>query len=252
MRLVTALLALLWIVTPALAQDASVAGERILAFDAELTVAGNGDLHVVESIRLRVRGEHIKRGIIRNLGSGSAQGYDITSVTRDGHDEPFAVETAGDATEIRIGSPDVLLTPGDTTYQITYKAAGQVASTNGTNTLAWNVTGDGWLFSIDTASAAVHLPGGASAGALKLFTGPRGATDANGVIEQPAPGTVTARILQALQPGSGMTIVVEWPGPPAGAGTQSPPDARRTVDGLIQFYTIIGYVFVLPLVVLVL
>jgi hypothetical protein len=255
MRLLAALLAFLGVLVPAFAQGmpplASGPGERILAFDADITVAGNGDLHVVESIRFRVNGEQIKRGIIRMLGSGSSRSHEVISVTRDGHDEPFTVETVGDAMEVRIGNPDVLLTPGDTTYQVTYKAAGQVMPTGGTNTLAWNVTGDGWAFGIDSASAAVHLPGGASASALKLVTGPRGSTNSGGVIEQPAPGAVTARISRPLPAGSGMTIVVEWPAP-AGAKASSPPDSRRTLDGMIQFYTILGYVFVLPLAVLVL
>jgi hypothetical protein len=49
-----------------------------------------------------------------------------------------------------------------------------------------------------------------------------------------------------LQPGSGLTILVEW------AVAAASPNPRRTVDGLIRFYTIARHVFVIPLVVLVL
>lgn len=181
MRTVRALIAVLTLAlacrAPAVAQGmpplASGAGERVLAFDAEVTVTGSGDLHIVESIRLRVKGEQIKRGIIRDLPISQGP-IEILSVTRDGHDEPYTSDADGKQIRLRIGSPDVLLTPGDAIYQITYKAVGRVSDEAGTRTLDWPVTGSGWAFGIDAASAVVHLPTAAEATSLKLIAGSPG------------------------------------------------------------------------------
>jgi hypothetical protein len=234
------------LLAPAAAQGmpplASGPGERILAFDADITVAGNGDVHVVESMKVKVEGERIQRGIIRNLPLDGAA-YDVLSVTRDGHDEPFTADTRGAVLEIRIGSPDVLLQPGEATYQIAYRATEQVRTSDGVNALAWSVTGHDWAFGIDSAAASIHLPAGATATNLRLLTGPPGSTASEGTIAQDGTGAIRAHAPHPLQPGNGMTVVIEWPAP-------AQPEPGRTLDGIIRFYTIIGYVFVLPLIVL--
>lgn len=239
---------------PAVAQGmpplASGAGERVLAFDAEITVTGSGDLHVVESIRLRVKGEQIKRGIIRDLPI-SAGPIEILSVTRDGHDEPYTSDVDGKQMRLRIGSPDVLLTPGDAIYQITYKAVGRVSDEAGTRTLDWSVTGSGWAFGIDAASAVVHLPTAAEATSVKLVAGSPGSAETNGVIKQDAPGTISAHIARPLQPGQGMSISVSWPAI-AGPALPAAPQPHHTGDRMIGISHLVVFVFVLPAFVIVL
>jgi len=255
-RLTAALLVAISLSVPALAQGmptlASGPGERILDFDADITVADTGDLHVVESIKVRVKGEQIQRGIIRTLPiAEDADSYVVLSVTRDGHDEPFSVDVSGGTMNIRIGNPDVLLTPGDATYQITYKAEHRIANKDGVRTLDWDVTGHAWGFGIDRASASVHPPAGATATNLRLFTGPDGSTDSDGTIAQGPSGAIEAHTRLPLKPGNGLTIVAEWP-VPGGPASPTAPDPRRSLDGMLQFYNILGHVFVLPLIAIVL
>lgn len=223
-------LVLLALIVPAAAADfpplSSGPGERILAFDADITVADTGDLRVIETIRVRVKGERIKRGIIRALplaattpdGKLLSRHYQVLTVTRDGHDEPYTIDVTAESMQLRIGSADSLLAHGDATYRITYRAPEQVTVESHMRELYWDVTGTGWVFGIDAATATVHLPGGAEASTLKLFTGPPGATAGDGRIVQAQAGTIEAKARLPLTAGNGLTILVRWPAEAAAPG----------------------------------
>ncbi|MCC6921306.1 MAG: DUF2207 domain-containing protein [Alphaproteobacteria bacterium] len=250
------LVALLALAAPSAASDfpplASGPGERILAFDADITVAGTGDLHVIETIRVRVKGERIKRGIIRALslaattqdGALLTRRYQILSVTRDGHDEPYVIEVTAESMQLRIGSAESLLAQGDATYQITYRAPDQVRADGSMRELYWNVTGNGWVFGIDAATATIHLPDGARASTLKLFTGAPGSTAGDGRIVQREAGTIEAKARLPLTAGNGLTILIRWPAEPA--------PQRATRNETVGPLVLVGYVILLPLAVIIL
>ncbi len=86
---------------------------------------------------------------------------DVTGVTRDGHDEPYTTESIDNGVRVKIGDKDVTLDDGPHVYKLTYITARQIGFFPKYDELYWNVTGNGWAFHMDEASATIHLPAGA-------------------------------------------------------------------------------------------
>ncbi len=88
-------------------------------------------------------------------------------ITMDG--EPVQVDRSsrqrGRYTVARIGSPDVLVTPGVHTYRIAYTIEGVIIAGRGDrpSTFFWNLIPAGWGQWIDRAELRVHLPAPAEA-----------------------------------------------------------------------------------------
>jgi uncharacterized membrane protein YgcG len=104
------------------------------------------------------------------------------------------------------------LPPGPHTYQFTYRTNRQLGFFRDHDELYWNVTGNGWKFPIDAATATVLLP----PNVRNLVTGVGGYTGYQGEKGQ----AYTARRdedsnptfrAENLAPGQGLTIVVTWP-----------------------------------------
>ena len=210
------LIALFALLSPAAAQGV---GERILSFDSDVTIHKDASITVVETIRVRSEGRDIRRGIIREFptryenenGDKINVGFELISATRDGGPERFQVDDVSNGVEIRLGDPDVMLTPGEHVYTLTYRTTFQLGFFEAGDELYWNVTGLGWVFPIDKATATIRLPEGARPTGLRLWTGGYGSTASNGVIEETAPGVVVARANVPLGPREGLTIAVQWP-----------------------------------------
>src|SRR5215471_14099476 len=160
------LLAALAAVVPLAAQDQAEPDERILAFDSHVTVNQDGSMQVVETIRVRSEGESIKHGIYREfptrysdrLGNRYTVMFDIVSLTRDGSDEPYHSEDLSNGVRVYFGSSSYMLPNGIHTYRFTYRSNRQLGFFKDHDELYWNVTGNGWGFPIDVASATVVLP----------------------------------------------------------------------------------------------
>lgn len=198
--------------------DASY-GERILAFDSDVTIHTDSSMTVVETIRIRSEGNSIKRGIIREFpttykddrGDTVEVDFNLVSVTRDGQKEPYQVDAVSNGLEIRIGDPDVTLRDGEHTYVITYKTAYQLGYFPEGDELYWNVTGTGWVFPIDLATATIRLPQGGKATRMAVYTGRQGSTDQNATIAEEQPGIVKARTNRPLGSYEGLTVIVQFP-----------------------------------------
>ncbi len=83
-------------------------------------------------------------------------------MTRDGSPEPFEIldENHGRITNVRIGSADVMINPGEHTYVIEYTIDGvlEEGTTGQPTQFYWNLIPGGWLQAIDTANLTVNLP----------------------------------------------------------------------------------------------
>ena len=79
--------------------------------------------------------------------------------------------------------------------------------------LYWNVTGNGWKFPIQVATATVHLPKGIAQGAILLdgYTGPQGSAANDFTASADGQSNASFRTTRALAPGEGLTLVVRWP-----------------------------------------
>lgn len=197
------------------------ADERILAFHSDIHVNRDGSMAVTETITVRSEGREIRRGIYRDFPSlyrdrfGNRYRVDFTviNVERDGRNEPYYSEPVSNGLRTYIGNADVLLEPGIHTYSISYRTNRQLGYFDGHDELYWNVTGNGWSFPIDTASARVYLPADVPTYRVMAdaYTGPAGSTGQDFSENRYSGGAVFIETDRVLAKGEGLTIVVSWP-----------------------------------------
>jgi uncharacterized membrane protein YgcG len=175
---------------------------------------------VTETIRVRAEGSKIRRGIFREFpttysrpdGSKVSVGFEVMSVRRNGMDEPYHTERRSNGVAVYVGRADRLLPPGEYRYEIRYRTDRQLGFFADHDELYWNVTGVGWDFPIDSATAQVDLPAGVPRAAVRLegYTGPIGATWKH-YRAQLQDGHPLFETTRPLGRNEGLTIVVSWP-----------------------------------------
>jgi len=266
--LAATLLAATLLAATLLAATAARADERILVYDAEITVNADSSLDVRETIRVRAEGANIRRGIYRDFptvypgrdGRRVTTGFDLLSLSRDGRPEPHRIERVENGVRVYAGDANVLLDPGEYTYELRYRTDRQLGFFETHDELYWNVTGNGWLFAIDAVTARVRLPAPATdppnaiAPAdlrMEAYTGPQGTRGSDYVVRldetdpaHPMPFFFTTR---PLAPEEGLTIVVGWPKghvtPPTGASAYryALRDSLPLVLALTGLLILLGY-----------
>ncbi|HEX5693809.1 MAG TPA: DUF2207 domain-containing protein [Arenimonas sp.] len=204
-----------------LAAGPAAAQERIEAYHADITVLADGSMEVTENITVRAEGKQIRRGIYRDFPTRykDAQGnryvvdFDVLGVERDGEQEAWFTEQRPNGVRVNTGDDDFLAVPAEITYAIRYRTSRQLGFFDDHDELYWNVTGLGWDFPIDKASARVTLPGPVPAQEMSLeaFTGPQGSKATDYVARTEAPGVASFATTRSLGPQEGLTIVVGFP-----------------------------------------
>ncbi|MFN3719686.1 MAG: DUF2207 domain-containing protein [Rhizobium rhizophilum] len=210
-RLCSAFLLLIWMACGAQAE------EVIRDYHADITVLPDATIEVTETITVNAEGNQIRRGIFRDfpLYAQDARGYrqkvdfELISVERDGRPEANHTESVSGGIRIYAGSGDVLLQPGEYTYTITYRTGRQIRYFDDHDELYWNVTGNGWLFPIEQASASVALPNDAVPTRTTVYTGPSGST-AQDAREIAGSGGLEFETTAPLGPNEGLTIVLAF------------------------------------------
>jgi uncharacterized membrane protein YgcG len=197
------------------------ADERILDYHANIAIHKDSTIEVCETIRVRSEGARIKHGILRyfptqyrsRLGLRYSVDFNVISVREGGQAAPY--ETAGMANGVRvlIGDPEVTIAPGEHTYELTYTVGHELGFFRDHDELYWNVTGNGWAFPIDSASADITLPERVAADSLKLtaYTGPQGSHAKDFRSRVAADGTIRFATTAPLGIKEGLTIVVGFP-----------------------------------------
>ena len=227
------------------------AEERIIRFVSDARIETSGALHVVETLTIAVEGKEIKRGFLRDFptrykdhkGNQVDVGFEVESVTRDGVAEHYVVESIGNGSRIKIGSAGVLLKPGTYKYEITYATTKQLGFFDGYDELYWNVTGNDWVFPIETAEAVIRLPPGAKVIQSAAYTGPQGAQGKDFAVVPSSPGEYRAITKRRLAPGEGFTVAVGFtkgvvppPPPPEDTTAISIPVMAAGILALIGYY----------------
>ena len=197
------------------------ADERILNYHSDIIVFENAVMQVIENITVRAEGNNIKRGIYRdfpttykdNYGNKYRVDFEINQIKRDGNPEPYHTENLSNGVRIYIGHKDTLLKQGEYTYSITYTTSRQLGYFKDYDELYWNVTGNGWIFPIDKASAKVRLPEKISRGSITMegYTGDFGSKAQNYTARISDDGSAYFETTQLLASYQGLTIVVGWP-----------------------------------------
>lgn len=200
---------------------ASQADERILSYDSDIKVHPDASMTVIETIHVQATGKRIKRGIYRDfptdykdrLGNRYRVDFEVLSVRKDGQPEPFHTKRLKNGVRTYIGSKNVLLRPGEYTYSLAYRTTRQLGFFENHDELYWNVTGNGWAFPIDYASAGVTLPASipGSEIAVEGYTGRYGAKGQDYEAWINKDGVAEFETTRTLAKNEGLTIVVTWP-----------------------------------------
>jgi hypothetical protein len=207
--------ALLVCALPALGQN-----ERILSFDSHITVSPDGSMLVRETIEVMAERENIVHGIYRDfptrytdhLGNRYSVRFDVVSVQRDDSSEPYHIDTRSNGVRVYFGSSGYELIPGEHTYVFTYRTSRQLGFFEDHDELYWNVTGVGWIFAIDKATATVELPANVRSriSSLDGYTGYENGKGKDFTTSRDDAGNPVFRA-ENLQPHQGLTLVVAWP-----------------------------------------
>ncbi|MDX2484879.1 MAG: DUF2207 domain-containing protein [Pseudodonghicola sp.] len=211
---------------------AAQAAEVIRFFESDVQIREDGTLEVSETITVTAEGDAVVHGIYRDFprdfidsdGGRGRVSFEVLSVERDGIPEVWSVETITGGSRVRIGDSDTEVSPGVHVYRIAYLTDRQIRFREGYDLLVWNVTGDGWMFPIEAASASVSLPGRAAPLDVAAHTGARGQTGRDAMARISGDKAVfrTTRALDAFE---GITVEVQLPK----GVVAEPTAAQRTV-----------------------
>ena len=197
------------------------ADERILGFHSEIKVRGDGVIEVTETIKVRAEGSRIRRGIYRDFPTKYRDryrnrvvvDYRPISLLRDGRSEPFHSQKFNNGVRTYFGSASRYLSPGEYTYTFRYEAGRMLGFYEKHDELYWNVTGHGWDFPVDRASATVSFMfdiGDRDVG-VEAYTGPYGVSGSDYVANTDGSARAKIETTAILGPREGLTIVVSWP-----------------------------------------
>jgi uncharacterized membrane protein YgcG len=209
------------ILTTVLVAGEIQAAEVILGFNSDITVHVDSSMIVTETIKVRAEGRQIRRGIYRDFpttyrdrfGNRIRVDMDLVSVKRDGKPESHHIENLRNGLRIYVGHRDVFLKPGIYTYAITYRTNRQLGYFDEHDELYWNLTGNGWAFPIERASAAVTIPNSVPAAEIRTegYTGPHGSREQSYTSRIDYSGRIVFEAKRQLGPEEGFTIVIGWP-----------------------------------------
>lgn len=235
--------------------------ERIISFDSEITINEDASMIVVEKIKVFAAGLNIKRGIYRDFptkykdryGNNVIIKFEVLEVSRDGNSENYHTESLSNGIRIYCGSSDYFLQPGEYTYSIAYRTDRQIGYFDNFDELYWNVTGNGWEFIIEKASATINLPAPVSGDDLKLygytgFSGYKGNEYEYSVLSS---DKIYFQTTTMLDPKEGLTIVIQFPKGLVYQPTQSDKvkyfiqDNIQSVIGLTGILALIFYYLVI-------
>ena len=239
----------------------SRASEQILDYHSDINIHADGTMTVTETIKVNAEGNRIKRGIYRDfptvykdrLGNEYRVGFNLQSVTRNGNPEAHHTTRQGNGVRIYIGDKNTYLRNGIYTYALTYTTDRQLGFFKDHDELYWNVTGNGWGFIIDHASAQVTLPGHVPGNQIRAeaYTGAYGSNGQDYQSQVQPDASVTFSTTRALGMHEGLTIVVGWP-----KGLVHEPDTREKLGNTLRdnrhlFVATLGFALLLAYYLLV-
>ena len=209
--------------------------ERIRDFHSDIHLLDDGTLVVKETITVFSTGNQIRHGIYREfptrykdrLGNNYVVGFHLSGALRDEQPEPSRVEDYSNGKRIYLGDKNIFVPTGEHTYELSYTTNRQLGFFKDHDELFWNVTGNGWGFPIDHASATVSLPFAIAQSEVSLdgFTGPQGSYEKNLRSTAQPDGQFEFEALRPLRAKEGLSIVLSWK-----KGLIAPPTTRETLD----------------------
>ncbi len=213
--------------------------DRIHLFESTVTVQQNGSLHVVENITIYNgdgdmgldefpmqyieaggNNNEIHRGIMRSFPTVYVNRYHffqnttfkLLDVKMNGAAVPYETEHSlnSNGYRVKIGDPDGELANGFYTYTLVYETEHQLKHFDNYDELAWNVTGNGWNFRIDSAVCTFVIPGNDSVFSNACYTGGQYEQGQDCSIFQHGMDTIRFTTTKALWPNQGITVASSW------------------------------------------
>lgn len=192
--------------------------ERIIRFHSDIIIDSTGRVQVTEHIKVYANGSSIKRGIVRRIpvnredisGKKVKVGIKVLAVLRDGKAEDYHEEIINGLHVIYMGNKNHILSPGKYEYAITYESYGHIGFFDDYDELYWNVTGNDWDFTIESASATIKLPGDAHSISTACYTGLIGSTKKD-CVSLPKDNIVLFESKSSLAESEGLTVAVSFP-----------------------------------------
>ena len=218
------------------APGVAVAEEKILDFDSVVAVQKDGALDVTEAIRVNAENSQINHGIYRDFptrytipnGGKMKVGFTLLDAALDGHPVKSASESLGNGVRIKLGSADTTVAPGEHRYRIHYRVTRELGYFKEYDELYWNVTGNGWGFPIDRASATITLPSPARFGQRSVYTGSQGSTATDAAVTDERPGSIRFETTAPLGSYEGLTVAAAFP-----KGVVNAPSANQKLGWFI-------------------
>jgi hypothetical protein len=199
----------------------AVADERILNFHSDILIRNTGSMMVTETIRVRAEGKQIRRGIYRDFptsykdrhGNHLNVTFDVLDLQRNNSSEAFHTEKRSNGIRVYFGSANRTLTPGIHEYRLRYHTTRQLGFFDEFDELYWNVTGNGWIFPIDRASAIIELPQAVYPSDVRMdfYTGLAGSKDKSAKARVIGERKIEFQSTREFGPNEGMTIAAGWP-----------------------------------------
>jgi uncharacterized membrane protein YgcG len=206
--------------------------ERIRDFHSDIHLLDDGTLLVKETVTVFSTGSLIRHGIYREfptrykdgLGNNYVVGFHWLGASCDGHEETSRLEDYSNGERIYLGDKNSYLGHGQHTYELNYSTNRQLGFFTDHDELYWNVTGNGWAFPIDRASATVTMPTAIvpSEVALTGYTGPQGSQEKALTSALQADGQFEFEATRPLAPHEGLSILLSW-----NKGLIAPPTAQE-------------------------
>jgi uncharacterized protein (TIGR04222 family) len=195
--------------------------ERILNFESDIQVHQDASLTVTEAIEVAAESRNIRHGIYRDFptryrdraGNHYRVTFEVLDAQRNGQPETWKTERRANGIRVYLGSASQTIESGRHDYILRYRTTRQIGYFPDYDELYWNVTGNGWEFVIERASATVELPMSVDWRDLRFqaFTGPQGSTEQAVEHDVVSAREVEFRATRALQPKEGLTIALGWP-----------------------------------------
>ena len=198
----------------AAAGTASAREQRLRKFDAEITVLPDSSVDVTENITFQFIGGPW-HGIYREIpveyagpgGLNYSLFLSVKSITEDGAKLRYETSRDRQYLKLKIYIPNA----DNSTHTITieYTVSDALRFFDDHDEFYWNVTGDEWTLPIESASAHIVLPGGASNIRTNVFTGRYHSTGREAVAEVNGTG-VDVHTTAPLGMREGLTIAVAF------------------------------------------
>ncbi|HAV92000.1 TPA: hypothetical protein DCW38_02325 [candidate division WOR-3 bacterium] len=195
--------------------------EHIIHYNSLINVNEDGSILVREKIRVYSEAVNIMHGIYRDFPTNYIDkknnryrvDFSIAGVEKNGEKEPYFTKSINDGVRIYIGSKDKYLDTGYYDYEIVYRTDRQIGFFKDFDELYWNVTGNNWLFDIDSVTCTIYLPNEADIQESKFagYTGYRGESGNSYFVSvDTIENSITFASTRKLRVSEGITVAVGW------------------------------------------